>query len=338
MLDLPSLKRIELYKRPPGQLVFANTVLLSNYGFLPGVEIDIEGLDNLPDEPVILAMNHTDKYNYWPFQYRLYRDTGRFTATWVKGKYYQNKMTAWFLQSTNNIPAASRGYLITSDFAATTGRRPTEAEYKAARTWVDSVGQHSANDSVEIQVPEQGALPDALLSKPRDMLGRPFDPAREDYAHAIDKLFREMTAIFVDLNRRAFEIGNDLLIFPQGTRSIRLSKGRIGLGQVALHFKRKVVPIGCSGSDLVYPGGSPFAKKGRITYRIGEPFSYEDFREHHIDKPFVPFTSEAEVHYRANFQGVVDMVMERVNDLVDAPYKFDRDGESRGVRGTERFI
>lgn len=338
MLDLPSLKRIRLYRRPPGQLLFANTVLVSNFGFLPGVKIELQGLENLPDEPVILAMNHTDKYNYWPFQYRLYRETGRFTATWVKGKYYQNKMTAWFLQSTNNIPAASRGYLITSDFASALGRRPTEDEYAAARRWVDSVGQHAADPNTPIDVPAEGTLPDVLLTRGRDMMGRTFNPAREDYAHAIDDLFRQMTAEFVDLNGRAFEIGNDLLIFPQGTRSIRLSRGRIGLGQVALHFKRPVVPVGCSGSDLAYPGGSPFAKRGHITYRIGKPLFYEEFAEQHIPKPFVPFTSEAEAHYRPQFQAVVDRVMDRINELVDAPYQFDRERTSGGVQGTERFI
>lgn len=338
MLDLPSLKKIRLYRRPPGQLFFANTVLASNYNFLPGTTIEVEGTGNLPEEPCILAMNHTDKYNYWPFQYALYRKTGRFTATWVKGKYYQNKMTAWFLQSTNNIPAASRGYLITSDFAATIGRRPTEDEYAAARCWVDSVGQHAADSSVTIDRPEAGRLPEALLSRPRNMLGRFFDPSKEDYGEAVDRLFREMTALFVDLNRKAFEIGNDLLIFPQGTRSIRLSRGRIGLGQVALHFKKPVVPVGCSGSDLIYPGGSPFAKKGRVVYRIGKPMLYDDFSEHHVAEAFVPFTSEAEHRYRSNFQGVVDLVMERINDLVDAPYQFDRNRDSGGVRGTERFI
>ena len=42
----------------------------------------------MPDEPVIFAMNHTDRYNYVPFQYGLWQEKDRFTATWVKGKYY----------------------------------------------------------------------------------------------------------------------------------------------------------------------------------------------------------------------------------------------------------
>ena len=56
MLDLPRLKRIRLMKRPVGQVFFANTVLTPNYNFLPGVDIEIEGLENIPDEPVIFAM------------------------------------------------------------------------------------------------------------------------------------------------------------------------------------------------------------------------------------------------------------------------------------------
>ncbi len=73
MLDLPRLKRIRLMKRPIGQLFFGYALLGPNYRFLPGVDIQLEGLEKIPNEPVIFAMNHTDRFNYFPFMYKLWK-------------------------------------------------------------------------------------------------------------------------------------------------------------------------------------------------------------------------------------------------------------------------
>ena len=40
-------------------------------------------------------------------------------------------------------------------------------------------------------------------------------------------------------------------------------KAIAGLAQIAMHLGRTVVPIGCSGSDRVYPGSSPIARAKR---------------------------------------------------------------------------
>src|ERR1041384_3307940 len=103
MLDLKRLKSIKLHKKPPGQLLLANTLMRLDYSFPKPTEIVLEGVGNIPDDrPVFFAMNHTDRYNYWPFQYQMYRQgVPRFTATWVKGKYYENAVMARFLDSTN---------------------------------------------------------------------------------------------------------------------------------------------------------------------------------------------------------------------------------------------
>ncbi|MEO1175515.1 MAG: 1-acyl-sn-glycerol-3-phosphate acyltransferase, partial [Myxococcota bacterium] len=101
-------------------------------------EIEVEGLDNLPDRSVVLAMNHTDRYNYWPFQYQMYRfGVPRFTATWVKGKYYENAMMSWFMMSMNTIPVPSRGYIIAARFQEAIGRAPSNDEYRLLRDLVD---------------------------------------------------------------------------------------------------------------------------------------------------------------------------------------------------------
>ncbi len=90
MLDLARLQRSKLTRRPLYQRLFGQ-LLGANYGYLPGVEIVLENSDRIPDRPVIYAMNHTDRYNYFPFQYVLWKRFDRFTATWVKGKYYENR-------------------------------------------------------------------------------------------------------------------------------------------------------------------------------------------------------------------------------------------------------
>jgi len=108
--------------------------------------------------------------------------------------------------------------------------------------------------------------------------------------------------------------------------------------EVALRYKKTIVPVGCNGCDLVYTGSLPIGKAGQIVYRVGEPIRYEELAEFHIDEDFVPFSAEAEHKHRDKFQGAVDLVMNRINDLLDPEYQFSDDLESTGVRGTSRFI
>ena len=330
MLDLARMDRIQLSAAPRAQRFVACVLLMPNYNLLPGIRIDFEG--PLPREPVIYAMNHTDRFNYWPFQYRMWRKHARFTATWVKGKNYEHPLTARFMELTNNIPIVSRGYLITRDFISMVGRRPSDAEYSALRRAVDP-GASNGNGAAL-----RGVVPAEVLDRARDLFGYRFDPEREPYPRAMDGVFREMMRRFVDLNQHALDLGLDLLVFPQGTRSIRLSRGHGGLGQIALHLKRPIVPVGCNGNDRLYPGKAPFARRGRVVYRFGEPIAHQDLAAFHPPEPFVPFTSEAEEAHGERFQGVVDLVMERVNDLLDERHRWSDDRESEGTRGTARFV
>lgn len=326
MLDLPRLQRMHLSARPRVQRLLGWAVLTPNYELPPRVRIDTEGLERLPEGPVFYAMNHTDRYNYWPFQYALWRRVQRYTATWVKGKYYQHPFVAKFMELTNNIPTVSRGYVISRDFVSTVGRPPSDAEYKALRGWVE--GSKATPEDV----------PAAVLERPRDLLGRFFDPARETYAEAVNNLVRTMMRRFVDLNREAFDKGLDVLVFPQGTRSKRVSRGHIGLAQLALAFQRTIVPVGCSGSDISYPGSSPFARGGHIIYRVGAPITPDEMRDFQPPTRFEPFSPEAESAHRERFQGLIDVVMERINALVDPPYQRADSGESDGVQGVSRFV
>ena len=309
----------------------ARAILRPNYT-LARTRIDLEHEERIPGEPVIFALNHTDRYNYWPFQYALWRRHGRFTATWVKGKYYENPFVGGFMERMNNLPTVSRGYIITKDFTLTLGRRPTDEEYASLRRRVDAEARgEPAPDGL-------APVPEGLLTEPRSILGRPFDPSRERYAEAICAVFTTMMGRFVELHEEAFAKGLDILIFPQGTRSIRLSRGHIGMAQVALRYQKTIVPVGCSGSDRVYPGSSPVAKAGKITYRFGVPIPYAEMTPFHIHEPFTPFDAADEARHRERFQGLTDLVMDRIDALVDEPYRFGEDGESEGVSGSERFI
>ena len=332
MLDLGRLQRIKLTAAPRGQKFVAWVLLAPNFHLPPRVRVEVEGYERLPAEPVLFAMNHTDRYNYWPFQYHLYRNRGRFTATWVKGKYYESEALGWFMERTCNIPTVSRGYVITRDFLGTLGRRPQDEEYRLLRERVDAVA-HGGDPG---PAPEAADLA-TILTRPRSILGQAFDPGRESWAQCVDGLFRRMMARFVELNEEALDVGLDLLVFPEGTRSRRLSRGHIGLAQIALKYRKTIVPVGCNGSDRCYPGSSPWAKGGRIVYRIGEPIPYEELAPFHIDEDYQPFTPEAETRHRGRFQGAVDVVMKRIEGLLDERHHPAAD-EVCGVRGSHRFV
>ncbi len=329
-LDLDRLDGIRLSGSPRFQRVVARTLLEPSYEWGGRVSVTLEGAERVPDEPVIFAMNHTDRFNYWPFQLYWWKRHDRYTATWVKGKYYESRVVGTFMEWTNNIPTVSRGYLITKDFLQTLGRRPSDREYAALRAWVNAVAEGQPH------VPSH--VPAAIASRPRDILGRRFWPQRESYATAIDDLFRRMMRRFVALNEEAAALGLDLLVFPQGTRSVRLSEGHVGLSQIAMHLDRPVVPVGCNGTDRLYPGSSPIARPGHAVYRFGAPIRRGDAAAWTPRGTFEPFTPEAERAHGATFQAFVDDVMERIDGLLDEPYRFDRDKRSGGVEGSKRFV
>lgn len=334
MLDLPRLRRIRLMNPPIGQVLFGHAVLTPNYNRFPGVDIQLEGLHKVPEEPVIYAMNHTDRFNYFPFMYKMWKLKDRYITVWVKGKYYEQPLVATFMELTSNLPTVSRGYIITKDFTLTMDRRPTDSEYEALR---ELVNKEAAPDQDPSTV-DVSHVPAKLFDTKRNILGVEFDPDDCSYAVGINRVFDAMMREFVLLNERSFDLGLDLLVFPQGTRSIRLPRGHIGIMEIALRYRKAIVPIGCNGCDLVYTGSVPIAKSGTIVYRIGDPITYEDLSDFHIDEPYVPFSAEAEHKHRAKFQGAVDLVMNRINELLDPRYQFSEDLQSTGVQGTSRFM
>lgn len=336
MLDLNRLQHLKLHRVPPGQVFFAKLLRL-DYATPPRTEIVLEGAENLPrDRSVFLAMNHTDKFNYWPLQYTMHHMGLRYTATWVKGKYYESTWTSRFLDSMNNIPLPSRGYVLTTLFRATMKRTPEAAEYRYLRDLVDSG-----------RVPEQSET-DRQSAGVQTFLATAFPPAAnhgltpaEAFLQHFDAQFSRLVDAVVDLNRRALrELDLNILVFPQGTRSLRLSKGHTGLVQMAMHLGAAIVPVGCNGSDRAYPGNSPVSKGGRIVYRIGTPLELDgpELAPFRIPVPFQPLSREVSRDFGPQLRGATDVLMERINDLLDPPYQWAQGQVSDGVAGMQRFL
>ncbi|MEZ4292132.1 MAG: hypothetical protein R3E53_16975 [Myxococcota bacterium] len=69
-------------RRPPWQRIMGRLLGL-NYRWLPGIEIVLEDEARIPDEPVLFAMNHTDRQLFFPSSTRsgsattLHRDLGQ---------------------------------------------------------------------------------------------------------------------------------------------------------------------------------------------------------------------------------------------------------------------
>lgn len=321
MINQERLDKISLHTRPFGQVLVANLMLWPNYRwpFSP-TDIVLEGIENVkPGGGSIFVMNHTDRYNYWPFQYQLYRQGLGFTATWVKGKYYENAAIGRFMDLTNNIPVPSKGYVFAKDFKESMARVPTDDEYNVLKQYLDGKIDRAAAEK------DGGEGVRAFLAH-----GWP-----GEYRDDLEVRFKKMMQRVVEINVEGLNKGLNLLIFPQGTRSKRLTKGHTGAAQMILYTKAPVIPVGCNGSDHAYPGNSPLSSGGRIVYRIGKPLRPDvELRPFAIDEPFVPFTNNAEKH-QPMFRKATDYIMDRVNDLLDPAYQY---GDADLDKGAKRFL
>lgn len=341
MLTLDLMRRMELDPVPTGQIATASILLGPNYNFpLTRTRIRIEGIERIPKTGrVIVAMNHTDRYNYFPFQYTIWRQLGMYTVTWVKGKYYQNPLLARFMAATNNIPTPSRGYLLTVDMKHTLGRAPDDALYRLMRDALDGGPEARDMEALRERARTLGQLVDfeRVTRTGRPLLGIAFDPAQEDYFAALDRLFGEMMQAFLALNQRAFDLGHKVIVFPEGTRSLRLLPGKPGVAQIALRMRASILPVGCNGSERVYPGDLPFSRGGEVVYRVGELMTPEGaLAPYQIHEPYTPFTREAEREHGAQFQAMTDAVMAQIAGLIDERY-LSKEADT-SVVGSNRFL
>ena len=322
MLDLARMQRIRLSARPPGQLVLAE-VLRTMYR-LGGLRVRVIGLEHIPQHrPVILAMNHTDRYNYFPLQVRMHELGLRYLASWVKAKYYESSAMAGFMEKTANIPLASRGWVVTTEVRRHLGRPPTARVYRQLKDLADGLPVPAAERDPEV---------DAFLES----------AGHEDWPARVDARFGAFAGEAVRLTGAAFAAGLHVQIFPEGTRRIRLGRGHVGVAQIAQHFGVPVVPVGCSGSHRAFPGNSPYPSRATITYRVGAPVLLDDpavaaFR---VRAPFAPLTAAAGQAHGPAFRGFTDHVMARIAELVDPehlPVTGEDEGEG-GEQGAARFV
>ncbi|MEE2959824.1 MAG: 1-acyl-sn-glycerol-3-phosphate acyltransferase [Myxococcota bacterium] len=315
-IDESYIERVPLNKVPRGQVRVAG-LLKFMYRWPEKTEIVLEGLDNLPaDRSVILALNHTDRYNYWPLQYELHhRQCSRYTVAWVKAKYYQNKILAQFFDQCNNLPLPSRGYLILKDAQETLGRRLEKDEYRLLRELCDLKIERSS----ETQKIEKGIA--TIFEKAR----RDFSPSNETYACFMNRWCDRVMAL---VERRSleslYECEKHLLVFPQGTRSTRLLSAKTGVLQFALKHEIPVVPVGSNGCDNIYPGASPWPSGGRVVYRIGKMLTQNDtFKGYSLPKTFRPFTNDAQAH-EDTLVRAGGVLTAAIDELLDPAYKMDR--------------
>lgn len=316
MLMPQDLRSIRLKQRPIGQRILKDIAVRPSW-WLNGVRIEAEGLERIADAgPALIAMNHTDRYNYWGLQVALAMQHDLYTSCWVKGKYYEHWFSGMFMHSMSNIPVASRGYLIAASFQARTGRPPNGTEYRQLRNLVDA--------------PHNTPIDPGLQS----LLGQ----APTEWVSDIESLFAQHSREVVRLTGEALSVGLQVLIFPEGTRSVRLTRGRIGIAEMACHFRVPIVPVGCSGSHHVYPGNTPWPKRGTVHYRVGEPIHPDDpqYADLAVSPGFEPFAHQTRIDHGAKLQGLVDTVVDRIALLVDDAHK--PDGSASNTPDVGRFI
>jgi 1-acyl-sn-glycerol-3-phosphate acyltransferase len=113
------------------------------------------------------------------------------------------------------------------------------------------------------------------------------------------------------LAERVLDAGQVLMVFPEGTRSptAELQRPKDGLAMLALRTNARIVPIGVSNTDKVWPKGSFLPRPGgRVIMRIGEPFRLAEL---------LP----ADLNRRAAKAAATDLIMRRIAALVDPRHR-----------------
>jgi 1-acyl-sn-glycerol-3-phosphate acyltransferase len=100
--------------------------------------------------------------------------------------------------------------------------------------------------------------------------------ARRGSVHPVDRAGADVEAF--RLAKRILDEGHVLMVFPEGTRSRTgvLQEAKDGLAMLALRSGAPILPVGVSGTDRFWPRGSHPRPGGRVTLRVGRPFTLED--------------------------------------------------------------
>jgi 1-acyl-sn-glycerol-3-phosphate acyltransferase len=243
------------------------------------VKINVKG--TVPDSKFIIAMNHTDRYSFWPLQYELFKREGKVGSVWVNGG-KRNAFVNWFYDTMGLIPVPTPTYMIIKGYEKMYGKSPSR-------------------DEVDLFKRGEGEF--GIVDVP-----------------LIKKYHSKTMGMVNDISMKTLNSGLYLIVFPEGTRGLQLQKGRLGLAQFALSNRIPVVPVGCSGGNRIYPGRSPWAKPGEATYRIGKAIQPYDLRLGFCTKD-VGLEKEVTAGTLSGLEKYTAHVMDRINDLVDEEYK-----------------
>ena len=338
MLIRKYLENRVLQPKPFVHLALVNTIVYWNFSFLRKTRVIIENPDRIPqDRAVIFAMNHTNIYNYVPFLYQLFQaykadPTRPFPsfALWAKAHFFHHPLAGKFLAAANVIPLPSRGYLLSKDFKDTCKRLPDDREYRLLRDLADgdlSLDKFFAQANDDLK---------RFVTTPHGE----FHPQLQPYDQFVESLYNELMGLVAQISQDALlKQRISLLIFPEGGISICLRQGQIGLAQIALKTGAPVVPIGANGLDKLYPGMLPFSRGGQALYRVGRPLSTaDDLAPFVTDELFTPFTQVAKAKFGDHFRAATDLVMDRLNALLDPPYQFSPNAPPLERQGARRFV
>ena len=146
---------------------------------------------------------------------------------------------------------------------------------------------------------------------------------RESFIEFITSYYEAIMERVAELSKEALlEKNLNLIIFPEGTRSTILGEGKTGVAQLALNTGTTIIPVGCNNSEQIYSGNLPFAKSGRVLYKVGDPLSFDGkLKKYRIKKVFKLFSAESKLKYEAKFEEVTRIVMESIDRLVDERYR-----------------
>lgn len=314
------LKEMHLPRVPYMQILIARVYLGVDYRFPRPTTVSFDGLERMDHrQPFLVAMNHTDRFNYAPFMVHLDKLGLPPLAPWVKGKYYLNPWLARLLTWCACTPVPSRGFLLTLDWLARMSRPPQDDEYRQLRHIGDGVDQQ-----------------DELLPGVAEYLAKAPGGGREAFIPLFQEHFESLSAALVRINVEALELGYRPLIFPQGTRSKRLTPGFSGIVQMALHLKVPILPVAVTGSELIYPGNRALSKGGHVHYRLGE--LYDPSTSPGAPTDFMPLTIAASRQHGEVFGELTSQLMDRLNDLLPEEYQFAPDGAESTEQGVGRFV
>lgn len=289
---------------------------------LTGTRLSLEGFEP-PASPVLFASNSTQKYDFLSFRSAMWARGVPLTMI-TKAKNYHVRWMRPVMENTGVVPLASRGYVLLRDVTDTVGRRPTEDEYRALRDHLDE-GVPLADTP----------LTRALRERPRSILGVAYDPAALSLRSAWQQTYRALLGESLRLARAAVEAGSSLHIYPEGTVSSRLGRGRIGAVSFARGLGLPIVPAGISGAREVYVGQTPWLRGGTLRLRFGEAYRPELSA---LPDDFRPFDPDHERAHRATLQAATDDLMQRLNALIDPACQRAEGHVGDGTRGTKRFL